>query len=297
MPIPKTIDLDELLLWGSGANGDIPVWNGTAFVPSVLTYVEAAQDEFVVNEAGADVDFRVEAVGQPNAWVVRGSDGNIGVRTATPIQALQVDGILAVGGDATSGVAMRRSGSIGEILGITPPFSGYNDLAIRAHSSTQLYLQSVLPANVGLGTSNPTTFFDILLTNTLTATTTPAVTIGRTSSGTPDAGFGGGVALQLKSSTTVGRDAAALEWLWNTATDATRKADLVLSAYDTAKREGVRIRGNGSEPALGLLGATPVVRQAHLADPSGGAVQDAEARTALNSILDVLESFGLVATS
>lgn len=38
---------------------------------------------------------------------------------------------------------------------------------------------------------------------------------------------------------------------------------------------------------------TPVATQAHVADPSGGGTQDAEARAAINEILDTLEAFGL----
>lgn len=58
-----------------------------------------------------------------------------------------------------------------------------------------------------------------------------------------------------------------------------------------------RVRATGSAPAIGFLGATPSARQSHVADPSGGATVDAEARTAINSILATLETFGLHATS
>jgi hypothetical protein len=44
-------------------------------------------------------------------------------------------------------------------------------------------------------------------------------------------------------------------------------------------------------------GATPQGKATHIADPSGGATTDAEARTAINSILTVLENYGFVATS
>lgn len=39
-----------------------------------------------------------------------------------------------------------------------------------------------------------------------------------------------------------------------------------------------------------------VTKQAHVADPSGGGVQDAEARTAINAILDILEAINAMAT-
>lgn len=51
---------------------------------------------------------------------------------------------------------------------------------------------------------------------------------------------------------------------------------------------------------VGFFGATPVVRQEHVADPSGeasGSSTDAEARTAINAILVTLERFGFHKTS
>lgn len=40
------------------------------------------------------------------------------------------------------------------------------------------------------------------------------------------------------------------------------------------------------------LSKAPVAQQASIADPSGGVTVDSEARTAINSILDVLDAFG-----
>jgi len=111
------------------------------------------------------------------------------------------------------------------------------------------------------------------------------------------AGFGAGQQFLLESSTTASSSAAAIKALWYDATHATRKADLVLTAYDTSEREGLRIRGAGSAAAIGFLGATPIARIAHVADPAGGATVDAEARSAINSILATLEGFGFHATS
>ena len=44
----------------------------------------------VFNEAGADVDFRIEGVGKVNALFVQGSDGKIGIGTNAPSYALHV---------------------------------------------------------------------------------------------------------------------------------------------------------------------------------------------------------------
>ena len=46
---------------------------------------------------------------------------------------------------------------------------------------------------------------------------------------------------------------------------------------------------------IGFFGTTPTTQQGSIADPAGGVVIDAEARTAINSILDVLDAYGLTA--
>lgn len=46
---------------------------------------------------------------------------------------------------------------------------------------------------------------------------------------------------------------------------------------------------------LGFFSASPVGQQANIADPTGGGTEDAEARAAINAILDLLQAFGLMA--
>jgi len=48
---------------------------------------------------------------------------------------------------------------------------------------------------------------------------------------------------------------------------------------------------------IGVFSTTPVVRQAHIVDASGGATVDAEARTAINAALLVLETYGWLNTA
>lgn len=54
--------------------------------------------------------------------------------------------------------------------------------------------------------------------------------------------------------------------------------------------------GTATTQKLGFWNATPIVQPTHIADPSGGATVDAEARTAINSILAQLASMGLQAS-
>lgn len=53
--------------------------------------------------------------------------------------------------------------------------------------------------------------------------------------------------------------------------------------------------GTETTQKLGFFGETPVSQQSSIADPTGGATIDAEARTSINSILDVLDVFGFTA--
>jgi hypothetical protein len=174
-------------------------------------------------------------------------------------------------------------------------YYAFEDFVFTNNSVERMRLTKA--GNLGVGTDAPATRLHALLASAATNAVTNIVTIGHDTSGTAAAGFGAGLLYQLESSTTAAQSAARIQALWYEATHATRKADLVLTAYDTAEREGLRIRGNGSAPAIGFLGATPQAQIAHVADPSGGATVDAEARTAINSILSTLELFGFHAAS
>ncbi|MCK4597671.1 hypothetical protein KAU04_06505, partial [bacterium] len=57
----------------------------------LLSADEATQDEVVINEGSADVDFRVESDDDNYAFFVRGSDGKIGMGTSSPDYKLDVE--------------------------------------------------------------------------------------------------------------------------------------------------------------------------------------------------------------
>lgn len=70
-----------------------------------------------------------------------------------------------------------------------------------------------------------------------------------------------------------------------------------ITAYAKNARACIAWGELSSAAAVGFLGATPVNRQAFIADPSGGATVDAEARTAITAVITALENYGLLATS
>jgi hypothetical protein len=55
--------------------------------------------------------------------------------------------------------------------------------------------------------------------------------------------------------------------------------------------------GTAETQKLILWGGTPVVRPSFIADPTGGLTIDSQARTAINSILDLLISIGAMKSS
>jgi hypothetical protein len=57
---------------------------------------------------------------------------------------------------------------------------------------------------------------------------------------------------------------------------------------------GIKI-GSATSSLLGFYGVTPVDQPATVTDPTGGGTQDAEARTAINDIIDRLQELGLIA--
>ena len=128
----------------------------------------------------------------------------------------------------------------------------------------------------------------VTLSDSGTAVATNVLTVAHTSSGTPAAGFGLAQLELLKSSTTAGQSAADETTTWVVATHASRTARKVFNIYDTAAREAMRIQASGSAAMIGLYGAAAVVQAAAITAPSGGAIIDAEARTAIASILTAI---------
>ena len=142
----------------------------------------------------------------------------------------------------------------------------------------------------------------IHINNSTTNAVDPIFTLRHNSTGTAAAGFGARQLWTLESSTTADTSAASIDVAWNTATHASRKADMIFYAYDTAAREFLRGQGNGSAAAIGFLGATPVVQDTgwSVTNVSADRSYDASATT-LNEIANVLgtliaslKSYGLL---
>lgn len=68
------------------------------------------QDLLTFNDGGVDIDLRVKAVGQGQALFVQGSDGSVGIRTASPDTTFQVVGTAGFGDDAGNEMLVSATG-------------------------------------------------------------------------------------------------------------------------------------------------------------------------------------------
>jgi hypothetical protein len=79
-----TFDGTSLSVTGNVVVDNITLDGNSITSSDALTLDAAASQSIVINEAGADVDFRVESDTEVNALFVEGTTGNIGIRTSTP---------------------------------------------------------------------------------------------------------------------------------------------------------------------------------------------------------------------
>lgn len=111
--------------------------------------------------------------------------------------------------------------------------------------------------------------------------------VGHESTATPGAGFGTGIRLQAKSSTTQQQAMAHLSAKWFEATHATRKGEFLLYAMDyTGDREVIHGRADGATALIGFLGAPVQPRLAISGDHHKNAIT--------KQIVEALALFGLI---
>lgn len=66
--------------------------------------------------------------------------------------------------------------------------------------------------------------------------------------------------------------------------------------FQFGKSNGTKFgtEGGASGQKMSVFNANPVVQGATISDPAGGGTQDAEARTAIDALIDRLEAFGII---
>jgi hypothetical protein len=136
----------------------------TALVTGVLT----ANGGAVFNEAGADVDFRVESDTVDHALFVQGSDGNVGIGTSSPsvnteIRGSASNGQLRLGGSTTATYANIYSDNDGVlILGADAGNNAANSyFGVEVDGSERMRIDSSGQLLLGTTTSDSTLSVDI----------------------------------------------------------------------------------------------------------------------------------------
>ena len=130
-------------------NGNVPNWEaaGGASFDTAIT----------INDSGADADFRVEASGEANALFVQGSDGFVGIGTATPPTLLTLD-TSSTGNFIEFNIDGGDRGWIGVTAGNDLYIgSGDNSYPIVLENAVdgEIYLNGSSSGNVGIGTTSP----------------------------------------------------------------------------------------------------------------------------------------------
>jgi hypothetical protein len=131
----------------------------TALVTGVLT----ANGGAVFNETGADVDFRVESDTVDHALFVQGSDGFVGIGTASPANKLTVTADDTFAQDSSGQIVIKGSSNNSEKLSIgfdTTSDYGYIQ-AIETDVAARSIALNPFAGNVGIGTSSPSEKLEI----------------------------------------------------------------------------------------------------------------------------------------
>ena len=201
--------------------------------------------------------------------------------------------------DASTGYRMAGSSALIFSSNDVRIGSGASWFTLTFYTDAAAKMRLDISGQLSIGHITPAARLDTMdTTSVVTNAVVNHVIHSQRSTGTAAAGFGLAVKYKLESSTTNDTDAGRHVILWQTATHASRVPDGIFYLTDSAaEREIWRGRATGTAAAIGFLGATPVARAAHIADPTGGAIVDGESRTAIAAINVVLENLGFVATS
>lgn len=131
------------------------------------------QDILIVNDDGDDIDLRVEASGVTDALFIRGSDGNVGLRTTTPGNTLEIGvGGIDINTNNVSTIRQRRAGGLMAQLMILDSGdnliigNGTNVVTSIAFQTVNGQVVRTVGPNTGFGDSGPDTRVEVLDTTT-----------------------------------------------------------------------------------------------------------------------------------
>lgn len=209
-----------------------------------------------INISGAARALEVASTGNNYTAKFSNSGGGYGIYTSGAYAIAAVGTVTSVLIDppvtASSGINIRTLGSLSAT-------SVLREIYIQRSSTVGAYSFSYPMINV-LDSTTQKTIALVGLTKNADATNSiqSFINIRHDTTGTPVAGFGASIDFDLESSTTADQDAAKIEVSWTDATHATRKANMILSVYDTAIRTGLTIAATGSGATLTAGGTLTV---------------------------------------
>ena len=160
------------------ATGGMLIRTTTVGDTSFSTRISLLETEAVFNDSGYDYDFRVESDTNTHALFVKGSSGNVGIGTAAPLTALNVNG---TGGElirisVTSDGATQQEPALGFATGVTNTYPAAKISALEydasdSRASLLFYtrgdntdsapterMRIDSSGNVGIGTSSPDSY-------------------------------------------------------------------------------------------------------------------------------------------
>jgi hypothetical protein len=160
-----------------------------------------------------------------------------------------IGGSSGDGSNATyyKGITSPTGTEFSYLAGVTSALQGQLDNRLRVDTAAQGLTPTQKDnarTNLGLAAADSPTFAGATLSKTdaVTSALTDVLTVAHNSSGTPATNFGGSVLFNLKSSTTVDRNAVRAGALWVTATDASRTSAFTLQTVDNAGALTERLR-------------------------------------------------------
>jgi hypothetical protein len=147
--------------------------------------------------------------------------------------------------------------------------------ALSFNASAQASFSSRVTASAGFSTGGAFLFVDTI-SNGFRFTDGSGSTIAS-----------GGLFLYNAYTNTTNNERGFFRWASNV-------LEIGTSAAGTGTLRGLKI-GTATTSLIGFYGVTPVDQPATVTDPTGGLTIDAEARTAINAIIDRLQELGLIA--
>ncbi len=262
--------------FGSGA-----VWSSSGW------YAARKAGNFQINNDNfVFYQFPANSVSPDKVFTI-GDSGNVYIGSSTPVSGvkLYVDGSIRVAKDVwnTSTDAKNRF-YFGN--NSTTYFGSQAGYIFRSASDT---VDLLTISDAGLITQIATT----TTTNAVMETARLQAIVSTASTGSAN-GFGTGLTLYAETATNAtNQQQALIASSWIDATNASRKAKLSLSAYDTAARLGLAIEASGTAVKLGFFGGTTAVQQAlnaYTSDGEGAAytgIDNAQAGTVYATVADL----------